>query len=220
MPPPVEERCCDRSSPRRARASNSFGVARSIGRCEFRRSSRCRSGDTASTPQYRGQLDDCRGFLLVLAFVVDDAVSATVAVFRRLHTKGDRVDDSTTLSAKIRAGVFDHSSPAFYALVIATEICAPLLFIDGLTGEAFVPPMIRSYRTVLLASAVVVALLLPALIVLLVGNRPVSPPEPRSIRVIREKYAKMADGRFREKLRLSSVASDFQCRRDRPYPSR
>ncbi len=139
------------------------------------------------------------GFLLALAFVVDDAVSATVAVFRRLHTKGDRGDDSTTLSAKIRAGVFDHSSPAFYALVIATVICAPLLFIDGLTGEAFVPPMIRSYLTVLLASAVVVALLLPALIVLLVGNRPVSPPEPRSIRVIREKYAKMADGRFRAK---------------------
>ncbi len=134
------------------------------------------------------------GFLLALAFVVDDVVSATLSVFRRLHTNWRLADESTTLSAKIRSGVFDHSSPAFFALAITVVTCIPLLVIDGLTSEAFVPPLIRSYLMVVIASAITVALLLPALHVLLIGIRPQSPPEPRLARFFRERYATYAVG--------------------------
>ena len=137
------------------------------------------------------------GFLLALAFVVDDVVSATLAVFRRLHTNGRLGDESTTLSEKIRSGVFDHSSPALFGLAITAVTCIPLLAIDGLTGAAFVPPLFRSYLMVVIASAVTVALLLPALSLLLIGKRPQSPPEPRPARFIRERYTAYAGGRFR-----------------------
>jgi Cu/Ag efflux pump CusA len=135
------------------------------------------------------------GFLLALAFVVDDVVSATVSVLRRLHTNGHRGDESTTLSAKIREGVFDHSSPAIYALAITFVTCVPLLILDGLSSEAFIPPLVRSYLLAVVASAVVVAALVPALNVLLIGKRPVPPPEPRLARAIREGYSNAAASR-------------------------
>ncbi len=140
------------------------------------------------------------GFLLAMAFVVDDAVSATISVFRRLHSNGRLGDESTTLSAKIRAGVFDHSSPAFFALAITVVTCVPLLLLDGLTSEAFVPPLIRSYLLAVLASAVAVALVLPALSVLLIGKRAQSPPEPRLARAVRERYSTLAAGPLRAKV--------------------
>ena len=130
------------------------------------------------------------GFLLALAFVVDDVVSVTVSVFHRLHTKGLSGEDSTTLSAKVRDAVYDHSSPALYAVAIAVMTCIPLLFIDGLASEAFIPPLIRSYLMVLVASAVAVAALLPALNFVFLGNKPMPPSEPWFARVIREKYTK------------------------------
>ena len=140
------------------------------------------------------------GFLLALAFVVDDVVSATLAVFRRLHSNERLGEDSTTLAAKVRAGIVGHSSPAFFALAITVVTCIPLLMVDGLSNEAFVPPLFRSYLMVLIASAVVVALLLPALSLFLVGKRPQSPPEPKPARLIRERVAAIADGPFRSKV--------------------
>ena len=140
------------------------------------------------------------GFFLALAFVVDDVVAATVSVFRRLRTSGRHGDEITTLSEKIRDGVFDHSSPAFYSLAITIVICVPLLVIDGLTSAAFVPPLFRSYLIVLVASAVAVAALVPALNVLLIGSRPLSPPEPRLARLIRETYTRVTGSRVMAKV--------------------
>jgi Cu/Ag efflux pump CusA len=136
------------------------------------------------------------GFLLALAFVVDDAVSATVAVLRRLRTNTPRNGESSTLSAQIREGVFEHSSPAFYALAITIVTGIPLLFVDGLVSEAFFPPLARSYLMALVASAVAVAALVPALSVMLLASRPVASPEPRLARIISENYAKATAGRL------------------------
>lgn len=140
------------------------------------------------------------GLLLALAFVVDDVVSATLSVFRRLNANGRLSDESTTLSERIRSGVFDHSSPALFALAITLVTCVPLLIVDGLTSEAFVPPLFRSYLMAVIASAVAVALVLPALSVVLFGNRAHSPREPRLARAIRDGYATHAVGRLRAKV--------------------
>ncbi len=140
------------------------------------------------------------GFLLALAFVIDDVVSATTSVLRRLHINGRNGDESTTLTAKIREGVFDHSGPAAYALAIALVTGVPLLILDGLSSEAFVPPLIRSYLMALVASAVAVAVVVPALTVLLIGKRALSPPEPKLARLIRENYAKVSAHRLNARI--------------------
>lgn len=136
------------------------------------------------------------GLVLALAFIIDDAIGVTAAVTRRMRAGRINGDETSTTATLIREGAFDHSSPALYALGITLVTAVPLLLVDGLVSESFFPPIARTYILAIVASAVVAAVLVPALSVVILGRSPVAPAESRAARMIGSTYGRLSAGRI------------------------
>ncbi len=132
------------------------------------------------------------GLVLAMTFVVDDAIAVTSAVTRRLRGVVRNGAEASTPTHLIREGVFDQRSPALYAMAITIVAAVPLLFVDGLAAESFLPAIARSYILAIIASALVALVVVPALSVLVFARTPVAPAEPLAVRVVGNAYAKSA----------------------------
>ena len=130
------------------------------------------------------------GFVLALALVIQDTVSLSVAVTRRMQGVISDNGDSTTPAALIRESVLDERSPSLYSLAILMVAAVPLLVVDGLAGASFFPAIAKSYLLAVIAASLVALLLVPALSSLVFGLSPAAPGWPRSARMIDEAYSK------------------------------
>ena len=136
------------------------------------------------------------GMVLALAFIVDDAIGVTAAVTRRMRAGRINGDDSSTNTSLIREGAMDHSSPALYALAITIVTAVPLLLVDGLLSESFLPPIATTYILAIVASALVAAVLVPALSIMILGDSAVAPAESRVAQKIATTYSRLATGKL------------------------
>ncbi len=121
------------------------------------------------------------GLVLGLIIVVDDAVSGSLGVIRRLRENGNGHNERTTIATLVRDAVFDQRGPLLYATVFAALMLVPLLFMEGLSGESFFPPAALSFMLAAVVSAVVAMTVAPALASLLYGRSAMRPTSPRMV---------------------------------------
>ncbi len=136
------------------------------------------------------------GLVLALVLVVDDAISVTASVTRRLQGVAHNNDESSTPTVLIREGVFDQRHPALYALAITIVAAVPLLLVDGLAGESFFPVIATSYMLAIVASSAVAIILVPAVSILIFGRSAAVPAEPWAARIVGRTYARVAARRL------------------------
>lgn len=126
------------------------------------------------------------GLVLVLALVVDDAVSTVHHIRRRLLEHRQAGTDRTSASIVTEA-TFDVRWPSLFATLVVVVAATPLLFLDELTG-AFARPLLLSYGLALLASTVVGMTLTPVLAAVLLGSARSTRAEAPVVRWLRDRY--------------------------------
>jgi Cu/Ag efflux pump CusA len=102
------------------------------------------------------------GLLIATGAVIDDAVTDTVAIKRRLHRRGDGASVVDT----VRAGSLEARGPLGYAFVVVLLSALPIFVLGGVSG-AFAKPLIGSYALGLGTSLLVALTVTPALAFLL-----------------------------------------------------
>ncbi len=109
------------------------------------------------------------GFLVAIGVVVDDGVSTTTAVRRRL----DAASGTTDLGRweAIEAAVLEVRGPKLYATIILGLAILPLLLLDGVSG-ALMPTTLAAFAAAFVTSTLVAMTLTPALMALLLQSRP------------------------------------------------
>ncbi len=122
------------------------------------------------------------GLVIALALVIDDAVSGTEDLRRRLSGRERSAADTISEATVALRG------PLGYATLIVLLAMAPVFFMPGLTG-AFLHPMALAYGAAVLASMVVALTVTPALALLLYSRASSSGGEPALGRRIRDGYA-------------------------------
>ncbi len=101
------------------------------------------------------------GLLVALGAVIDDAISDTENVVRRLRRAREEGSRKLTSSIIFNAAL-EMRSPILYATAIMVLAVVPALFLEGVSG-AFGQPFAISYMLTLLASMVVAMTVTPAL---------------------------------------------------------
>jgi Cu/Ag efflux pump CusA len=102
------------------------------------------------------------GLLIATGAVIDDAVTDTVAIKRRLQRRADAASVADT----VRAGSLEARGPLGYAFVVVLLSALPIFVLGGVSG-AFAKPLIVSYVLGLGASLLVALTVTPALAFLL-----------------------------------------------------
>jgi CzcA family heavy metal efflux pump len=112
------------------------------------------------------------GLILALVVVVDDAVSDSENVARRLHEiRADGHRGPSLVALTVRDAFMETRSAGLYALLISLVVLIPVFFTRGAFG-AFVPSIAVSYAVAVVASMLVALLVTPALAVTLLANAP------------------------------------------------
>ncbi len=106
------------------------------------------------------------GLVVALAAVVDDAVVTADAMARR---RGEVGEDAAAGPAMLRAAV-GTSRTLMWATVVFVIALVPIFLMDGLSGDAFFPPLAAAGLVALVASLLVAATFTPALGVLLLAG--------------------------------------------------
>jgi Cu/Ag efflux pump CusA len=113
------------------------------------------------------------GFVIAIGVVVDDAVSTTSSVLRRMSAS-----ESGELGRReaVIAAVLEVRGPKLYATVVLALAVIPLFLLDGVSG-ALMPTVLVSYLVALVTSTIVAMTVTPALMAVLM-------PADASIRTV------------------------------------
>ena len=121
------------------------------------------------------------GFLVALVIIVDDAVVDTDNTFRRLSEARAAGSTEPTHDIVHRASLETRSLAGYGAAIIIVSLI-PVFVMNGLSTDAFFPPVATSYGLAILASFLVTLTFTPALSAELLAK---SPPQTRTSPVVR-----------------------------------
>jgi Cu/Ag efflux pump CusA len=108
------------------------------------------------------------GLATAVGVIIDDAVTGTQNVRRRVAEAGAR-EPRASASSTVVAATVEMRSPLGYATLILLLAVVPIFFIEGLSSSFF-GPLARSYALAVVASTVVALTLAPALASLLLSG--------------------------------------------------
>jgi CzcA family heavy metal efflux pump len=121
------------------------------------------------------------GLAAAVAVIVDDAVTGTDAVVRRLRDAGASRSPTTT-QAIVRETTHEVRRPLGFATLIVLLAIVPVAVMAGRPG-AFFEPLALAYALAVVASMLVALTVTPALMLLLFSRRPAGPESPLVRRV-------------------------------------
>ena len=110
------------------------------------------------------------GLVVALAAVVDDAIVNIDRCSCRLRERGEPDETAAAASRVVLGAVVETGRTAVWATVIFALALTPLLFMDGVSGDSFYPPMAAASLLAVVASLAVAVTVTPALGVLLVSK--------------------------------------------------
>src|SRR5256714_1080728 len=125
------------------------------------------------------------GLLIALVVVIDDATEVdALARWVRKRPEG------TSASDAIKAAAGHLRSGLAYAGLMAAAIVAPVMFLRGGPGEAFLPPIVLTYLIVVAASTLVAMTVTPALSMILLTktSEPRESPLLRALHKVHDKF--------------------------------
>ena len=131
------------------------------------------------------------GLVVALAAVIDDGVVTVENVARRLEP-GDTHDEERSarrVAVALEASL-ESARTAVWATVVFGIALVPIFFMNGLSGDAFFPPVARACAVALVVSLLVSMTVTPALSVLLFSAAPTGREAP-PVRWIRQGYTRV-----------------------------
>jgi CzcA family heavy metal efflux pump len=126
------------------------------------------------------------GLSIAIGEVVDDAVIDVENIYRRLRENRTSPNPRSAFQVVLDASI-EVRSAVVYATLAVILVFFPVLNMSGLAGRIFGPLGI-AYIWAILASLVVALTVTPALCMLLLGDRDLSPQEPPAVRWLRNGY--------------------------------
>ena len=126
------------------------------------------------------------GLIAALALVIDDVVTDTQNIVRRLRERREQGSESSTAAVVLEA-TLEMRGAMIYAVLIIAAAAVPAFFLDGLAGEFF-PPLALSYLLAVLGSMVIALTVTPILSAVLFSIAPPEPSEPRLGRWLERNY--------------------------------
>lgn len=127
------------------------------------------------------------GLVIALGAVIDDAISGTENVVRRLRQHRRKRTNKSPGRIILEASL-EMRTPILYATVIVALAVVPALFLEGVFG-AFLQPLATSYMLALLASIAVAVTVTPALSLLFLPNASLQNGDPPVARMLRGIYS-------------------------------
>src|SRR5205823_5714136 len=105
------------------------------------------------------------GFVLALVAVVDDAINAVEGVSRRLTTDIAASNGSERVSKAqlVASGTVETGRNLVWAAAVLGLALTPIFLIDGVSGDAFFPPVATACLVAVVTSLIVTITLVPAL---------------------------------------------------------
>ena len=126
------------------------------------------------------------GLVAALGLVIDDVVTDTQNVVRRLRQHRLEGGEKSTASIVLEASLETRGAMMFAGLIIVSA-ALPVFFLDGLSGEFF-PPLALAYLLAVLTSMAVALIVTPALSVILSSIAPPASHEPPVARWLQRNY--------------------------------
>jgi Cu/Ag efflux pump CusA len=126
------------------------------------------------------------GLIAALGLVIDDVVTGTQNVLRRIRQHRGEAGDKP-IAAMILESTLEVSGPMAYAALIVGAAVVPVFFMKGLAGEFF-PPLALSYLLAVVASTIVALVFTPALSLFLFSIAPSAGEEPPVGRWLERNY--------------------------------
>ena len=145
------------------------------------------------------------GLSIAIGEVVDDAVIDVENIYRRLRENRTSSKPRATFQVVLDASI-EVRSAVVYATFAVILVFFPVLNMSGLAGRIFGPLGI-AYIWAILASLVVALTVTPALCMVLLADRDLSPQEPPAVRWLRKGYHELLLGVERvPRLLMAAVA--------------
>lgn len=126
------------------------------------------------------------GLAISIGVVVDDAVIGTENIVRRLRENQHAQSPRPVLPVMLDA-CLEVRSAVVYATFAVILVVLPVLALSGVAGRLFAP-LGTAYILAVLASLAVALTATPALAMLLLAHRPLSPDEPPLMQRAKERY--------------------------------
>jgi CzcA family heavy metal efflux pump len=145
------------------------------------------------------------GLAIALGEVVDDAIVDVENIFRRLRENQALGKPLSAARVVLKASIEVRSAVVFATFIVAL-VFLPVLTLSGVAGKLFAPLGI-AYILAILASLVVALTVTPALAYVLLANRPLQKGEPRLVRGLKARYARLLSRvEHRAKLIIAIIA--------------
>lgn len=126
------------------------------------------------------------GLAIALGEVVDDAIIDVENIYRRLRENQVLAKPRPAWRVVVQASI-EVRSAVIYATFIVALVFLPVLSLSGVAGKLFAP-LGMAYILAILASLGVALTLTPALSYLLLGQRSLTPAEPRLYQALKARY--------------------------------
>ncbi len=111
------------------------------------------------------------GLIAALGVIIDDAVSTTQNIVRRLRQQRAKTGNDESITWVIREATIEMQGVLIYALLIILLTVSPVLFMQGVTG-AFFQPLAYAFALAVICSMLVALVVTPVLSFLLLRNAP------------------------------------------------
>ena len=133
------------------------------------------------------------GLVMALAAIIDDAVSSTENMVRRLRAERMNGTEPPPMLTSILEASVELRGSATFALLIAIIAVLPLLFLRGVSA-AFMPTIIWTYAMALVVSMVVALIVTPAFGLLLLHGAHLERGEAPAAAWLRRGYSRILTG--------------------------